>query len=133
MERGRSVHLRIGPDPTREDPSAAGGARERGTARPGRARGWARGWFRGLKQLVPSAEERARAATRRARARGKAAAHMFPVDVPSAVDQPTDLRDLTVKCGIVHVASMHLIVIVIRKPHFRLAPRGLLWLTYPLT
>ena len=75
-------------------------------ARPGRARGGVRSWFRGLKQLVPSAEERARAATRRARARGKATAHIFPVDVPSAVDQPLELRGLTVKCGIEQVGHL---------------------------
>ncbi len=54
----------------------------------------------------PSAEERARAATRRARARGKATAHIFPVHVPSAVDQPLELRGLTGICGIVHVGHI---------------------------
>jgi hypothetical protein len=33
------------------------------------------------------------------RARGNAA-HILPVDVSSAVDQPTDLRVVPVKCGI---------------------------------
>ena len=62
----------------------------------------------GPSQLVPLAEERARgdeAGARRARGTRRTA-HIFIVDVSSAVDQLTDLRVVPVKCGIEQVGHL---------------------------
>ena len=80
-------------------------------ARWGEAAG-SSGWFiwgsSGPSQLVPLAEERARgdeAGARRARGTRRTA-HIFIVDVSSAVDQLTDLRVVPVKCGIEQVGHL---------------------------